>query len=174
MKTMTFCYLMSYFDTIHNPQIDLWMASKTVLEIELLQIAAQCLMIDFLTPSWLTHTTPRVYKDALVKELLGLRHYLQIRLCVNLLVSQAKVLAVSVEYVLAPQHPLPTTYEGCSAALPWVSFESVRNGVNKLPQLIGHGDFDLDGDGAGLILRISNPHFRGTSRSGFAISGLDV
>ncbi|KAA8548610.1 hypothetical protein F0562_000294 [Nyssa sinensis] len=71
---------------------------------------------------------------------------------INLLASEAKVLAVSVEYRLAPEHLLPTAYEDSWAALQWVSSLSVGDNINKEPWLINHGDFDrvfIGGDTAG-------------------------
>lgn len=65
----------------------------------------------------------------------------------NLLVSEANVLAVSVEYRLAPEHPLPTAYEDCWEAVQWV----VSNN-NKEPWIINHGNLDklyIGGDSSG-------------------------
>ncbi|OVA12566.1 Alpha/beta hydrolase fold-3 [Macleaya cordata] len=81
----------------------------------------------------------------------------------NLLVSQANVVAVSVEYRLAPEHPLPTAYEDCWAALQWVLSHSKKqeedlqhatfnHGFNNEPWLIDYVDFSrvfLGGDSAG-------------------------
>ncbi|KAF7146251.1 hypothetical protein RHSIM_Rhsim04G0204600 [Rhododendron simsii] len=70
----------------------------------------------------------------------------------NSLVSQANVIAVSVEYRLAPEHPLPAAYEDSWTALQWAASHSVEDTVNKDPWLIRNGDFDrvyIGGDSAG-------------------------
>nr|WRU92904.1 HID5 [Tabernanthe iboga] len=71
----------------------------------------------------------------------------------NLIVSQGKVLAVSVEYRLAPEHLLPAGYEDCWTALQWVASHVVDNSnTDKDPWLVNHGDFNklcLGGDSAG-------------------------
>uniref|UniRef100_A0A2P2PJ79 Catalytic n=1 Tax=Rhizophora mucronata TaxID=61149 RepID=A0A2P2PJ79_RHIMU len=68
------------------------------------------------------------------------------------LVSQAEVVAVSVEYRLAPEHPLPIAYEDSWAALQWVASHSVGNGKDKDPWILNHGDFGrvfIGGDSSG-------------------------
>ncbi|KMS96234.1 hypothetical protein BVRB_000900 [Beta vulgaris subsp. vulgaris] len=63
----------------------------------------------------------------------------------NILASQAGVLIVSVEYRLAPEHPLPTAYEDCWTALNWVASLSD-------PWLASHGDLEalfIGGDSSG-------------------------
>ncbi|KAM0962956.1 hypothetical protein ACFX15_021542 [Malus domestica] len=73
----------------------------------------------------------------------------------NRLVSEAKVVAVSVEYRLAPENPLPIAYEDCWAALQWVASHSINKGSsdgNKETWLLNYGDFDrvyIGGDSAG-------------------------
>ncbi|XP_050255920.1 tuliposide B-converting enzyme 1, amyloplastic-like [Quercus robur] len=66
------------------------------------------------------------------------------------LVSQINVAVVSVEYRLAPEHPLPAAYEDCWAALQWVASQSAGN--DKDPWLTNSGDFErifIGGDSAG-------------------------
>ncbi|PRQ38693.1 putative carboxylesterase, 2-hydroxyisoflavanone dehydratase [Rosa chinensis] len=68
------------------------------------------------------------------------------------LVSQAQVVAVSVEYRMAPEHPLPAGYEDCWAALQWVASHFIENGISEQPWLTNHGNperFFLGGDSAG-------------------------
>lgn len=64
----------------------------------------------------------------------------------NLLAAQAQVLVVSVEYRLAPEHPLPTAYDDCWAALNWITDR------DHDPWLAAHGDLGavyIGGDSAG-------------------------
>ncbi|KAJ1423779.1 Alpha/Beta hydrolase fold [Sesbania bispinosa] len=69
------------------------------------------------------------------------------------LVSQANILVISVEYRLAPEHPLPAGYHDGWAALQWVASHSTQNTTNNTePWLIDHGDFNrvfIGGDSAG-------------------------
>ncbi|XP_062108400.1 2-hydroxyisoflavanone dehydratase-like [Humulus lupulus] len=74
----------------------------------------------------------------------------------NSLVSEAKVIAVSVEYRLAPEHHLPIAYEDCWIALQRVaslsSTQHKNNDIFEEPWLTDHGDFGrifLGGDSAG-------------------------
>jgi 2-hydroxyisoflavanone dehydratase len=63
----------------------------------------------------------------------------------NIVASQANALVVSVEYRLAPEHPLPAAYEDGWNALKWVTSSSE-------PWLIEHGDFSrlyIGGDTSG-------------------------
>ena len=68
----------------------------------------------------------------------------------NSIVSQVHVLAISVEYILAPEHLLPAAYEDSWAAHQWVASQSAGN--DKEPWLINNGDFGrifIGGDSAG-------------------------
>ncbi|CAI9118540.1 OLC1v1020127C1 [Oldenlandia corymbosa var. corymbosa] len=73
----------------------------------------------------------------------------------NQLVPRANALTVSVEYRLAPEHPLPAAYEDSWAALQWVASHSVKGSEidsEKEPWLINYGDFSrvyLGGGSAG-------------------------
>ncbi|XP_059294505.1 2-hydroxyisoflavanone dehydratase-like [Lycium ferocissimum] len=71
----------------------------------------------------------------------------------NLIVSEANVIAVSVEYRLAPEHPLPVAYEDSWTALQWVgSHVGDKPEFEKEPWLVNHGNFEkvlIGGDSAG-------------------------
>ncbi|KAF3341163.1 tuliposide A-converting enzyme 2 [Carex littledalei] len=65
----------------------------------------------------------------------------------NLLVSKARILVVSVEYRLAPEHPLPTAYDDC-----WEVLASTVSGSFPDEWVSGYGDLGrlyLGGDSAG-------------------------
>ncbi|CAN1278494.1 Probable carboxylesterase 13 [Linum perenne] len=76
---------------------------------------------------------------------------------VNLLASQVKAIAVSVDYRLAPEHPLPIGYDDSWSCLEWIASHS--NGAGPEPWLNSHADFSrvyfagdsavLAGDSAG-------------------------
>ncbi|EHA8586801.1 Tuliposide A-converting enzyme 2, chloroplastic [Cocos nucifera] len=55
------------------------------------------------------------------------------------LVAKANVIAVSVDYRLAPEHPLPIAYEDSWAALKWVASHAAGGGAEAW--LTEHGDF---------------------------------
>ncbi|CAD6245512.1 unnamed protein product [Miscanthus lutarioriparius] len=68
----------------------------------------------------------------------------------NALTAKAGVIAVSVNYRLAPEHPLPAAYDDSWTALAWV-LENARRGGGD-PWLAKHGDASrlfLAGDSAG-------------------------
>ncbi|XP_024023269.1 2-hydroxyisoflavanone dehydratase [Morus notabilis] len=72
----------------------------------------------------------------------------------NRLASETGVLAVSVEYRLAPESPLPAAYDDSWAALQWVANHSGLEQVlvQQEPWLVSHGDFGrlyIGGDSAG-------------------------
>ncbi|KAJ7966646.1 Alpha/beta hydrolase-3 [Quillaja saponaria] len=70
----------------------------------------------------------------------------------NKLVAEANIIAVSVGYRLAPEHPLPTAYEDSWAALHWVASHTVRDREGLEEWLKDYVDFErvfLAGDSAG-------------------------
>ncbi|CAO2169396.1 unnamed protein product [Urochloa humidicola] len=70
----------------------------------------------------------------------------------NALVSRARVLAVSVEYRLAPEHRLPAAYDDAWAALQWALANAQSYGPDPDPWLSRHADLTrlfLAGDSAG-------------------------
>ena len=80
------------------------------------------------------------------------------------MVSEANVVAVSLDYRLAPEHPIPAAYEDSWAALQWVA--SHRNNNGPEPWLNEHVDFErvfLVGDSAGaniahnIVMMAGNP-----------------
>ncbi|OAY22873.1 probable carboxylesterase 2 [Manihot esculenta] len=82
------------------------------------------------------------------------------------LVAEANVVAVSVNYRKAPEHPIPTAYEDSWAALQWVVSHRNRDGPE--PWLNDHADFGrvfLAGESAGaniahnLAIAAGNPEF---------------
>uniref|UniRef100_A0ACD5ZSZ0 Uncharacterized protein n=1 Tax=Avena sativa TaxID=4498 RepID=A0ACD5ZSZ0_AVESA len=75
------------------------------------------------------------------------------------LVAAANVLAVSLGYRLAPEHPLPAAYDDSWEGLKWVASHSTTGtatgGVEGEPWLVDHGDFSrvfLAGSSAGATI----------------------
>ncbi|XP_062233285.1 tuliposide A-converting enzyme 1, chloroplastic-like [Phragmites australis] len=59
----------------------------------------------------------------------------------NALVAEAGVLAVALEYRLAPEHSLPAAYDDSWEGLKWVASHAAGGGEGSEPWLIEHGDF---------------------------------
>lgn len=75
----------------------------------------------------------------------------------NLLVSQANILAISVDYRLLPHHPLPAAYQDGWTTLQWVAshLSNTNTSKNREPWLLEHGDFNklyIGGDTNGANL----------------------
>ncbi|GAB2210267.1 hypothetical protein Droror1_Dr00015530 [Drosera rotundifolia] len=110
---------------------------------------------------------------------------------VSSLVAEAGVMAISVEYRLAPEHYLPVAYDDCWTALEWVASHRDHTVSKTDPWLMQHGDFDavfVGGDSSGaniahnMIIRagtedlfgglrilgafMSHPYFLGTKWDG--------
>ncbi|XP_051132994.1 2-hydroxyisoflavanone dehydratase-like [Andrographis paniculata] len=90
------------------------------------------------------------------------------------LASKSKVLAVSVNYRLAPEHPLPTAYQDAWRALKW----SLRHaaGINGTePWLTRHADFNrvyLGGDSVGANIAHRMSLLIGEGYSGVRVAGM--
>ncbi|XP_027362532.1 2-hydroxyisoflavanone dehydratase-like [Abrus precatorius] len=73
----------------------------------------------------------------------------------NLLVSEANVIGVSIDYRLLPHHPLPAAYEDGWTSLQWLASHVTNNPTNAEPWLLTHGDFSkvyIGGDTSGANL----------------------
>ncbi|CAJ1972671.1 unnamed protein product [Sphenostylis stenocarpa] len=110
--------------------------------------------------------------------------------------AEAKVVAVSVEYRLAPEHPLPAAYEDSWAALQWIASHRTNTGpepwlnenvdfgrvflagdsaganiVHNLTMLLGDPDWDIGMDILGVCL--VHPYFWGSVPVGSEAMDLD-
>ncbi|XVF36239.1 hypothetical protein REPUB_Repub19eG0041100 [Reevesia pubescens] len=113
----------------------------------------------------------------------------------NKLVAEANIVALSVDYRLVPEFPLPTAYEDSWATLQWIASHKEEEDGDHEDWIKDYGDLDqvfLVGDSAGanighhLALRIKdsdlgqnlkilgigmiNPYFWGTNRIGSELS----
>ncbi|XP_057787451.1 probable carboxylesterase 12 [Salvia miltiorrhiza] len=93
----------------------------------------------------------------------------------NALASQSRSLVVSVEYRLAPEHPIPACYDDSFAALKWVDSHT-RPGQGPDPWINDHADLQrvfLAGDSAGAnIAHNTLVRARSDGRFGLGFSGL--
>ena len=91
------------------------------------------------------------------------------------LVSEANVVAVSVDYRKAPEHPIPAAYEDSMAALKWVASHS--NGDGPEPWLNNHADFQrvfLGGDSSGANIAHNLAMTAGNPETGLSIELLGI
>ncbi|KAJ6675783.1 ARYLACETAMIDE DEACETYLASE [Salix viminalis] len=94
---------------------------------------------------------------------------------VTKLVSEANVVAVSVDYRKAPDHPIPAAYEDSMAALKWVASHS--NGDGPEPWLNNHADFQrvfLGGSNSGANIAHNLAMAAGNSEPGLSIELLGI
>lgn len=93
----------------------------------------------------------------------------------NAVVSEAKVVAVSVNYRKAPEHPIPTAYLDSWAALQWVASHCDNGGPE--PWLKDHADFGrvfLAGESAGANIAHNVAMVAGDPEIGLNIGLLGV
>ncbi|KAL6348049.1 hypothetical protein AAG906_037778 [Vitis piasezkii] len=97
------------------------------------------------------HPKPGVeYKDVVISSETGVSARVVTHNYLTSLVAAANLIAVSVDYRLAPEHPLPIAYDDSWAALQWIS--SHANGSGPEPLFNNHVDFGrvfLVGESAG-------------------------
>ncbi|XP_017970068.1 PREDICTED: probable carboxylesterase 12 [Theobroma cacao] len=95
----------------------------------------------------------------------------------NSLVSEANIVAVSVDYRRAPEHPIPVAYDDSWAALKWVASHFGGNGPEEW--LNCHADFDkvyLSGDSAGaniahhIAIKIGKEKLDGVNLAGIVLA----
>lgn len=92
---------------------------------------------------------------------------------VSSLVASANVIAVSVDYRLAPENPIPACYEDTWEVLKWVA--SHGSGQGSDPWLNTHADFSrvfLAGDSAGANIAHNMAVRVGSEDPGMKISGM--
>ncbi|PKU69125.1 probable carboxylesterase 2 [Dendrobium catenatum] len=91
----------------------------------------------------------------------------------NSLVAEGDVIAVSVDYRLAPEHPLPTAYEDSWEALLWVTEHAYDHNFGPDRRFAEFGDFSkifLVGDSAGANI-VHNMGIR-LAENGMEVEGL--
>ena len=95
---------------------------------------------------------------------------------VSALVANADIIAVSVDYRLAPEHPIPACYDDSWEVLKWVASHANHDGPD--PWLNNHADFGrvfLSGDSAGanishnLSVRVGLTGLPGVKLKGVAL-----
>ncbi|KAG8654731.1 probable carboxylesterase 2 [Manihot esculenta] len=100
--------------------------------------------------------------------------------CLNQLVFQGKIIVVSVDYRLAPEHPLPAAYDDSWASLQWV-FSHVDGGTGTEEWLEDYADFEqvfLAGDSAGaniahhLALRMKDSNMQASNKKKQKLQGI--
>ncbi|KAL6514259.1 hypothetical protein OROHE_019246 [Orobanche hederae] len=92
---------------------------------------------------------------------------------VNILASQSNSVVVSIEYRLAPEHPLPACYDDSYAAVKWIGSHSMAAGGPD-PWISEHADFNrvyAAGDSAGANIA-HHMVVRAGGGLGFRFSGL--
>ncbi|KAJ4977751.1 hypothetical protein NE237_008531 [Protea cynaroides] len=92
----------------------------------------------------------------------------------NSIVAESNVIAVSVDYRLAPEHPIPACYDDSWAALQWALSHSMAQKQEAEPWLTNHVDFDrvfLAGDSAGANIA-HNMAMRMGAEPGFKLVGI--
>ncbi|KAL6995532.1 hypothetical protein U1Q18_005667 [Sarracenia purpurea var. burkii] len=93
----------------------------------------------------------------------------------NTLVAESRVVAVSVHYRLAPEHPLPAAYEDSWAALRWAV--SHRDSDGPEAWLNNHADFGrvfLSGESAGANIAHNMAMAAGNAESGEDLNILGI
>ncbi|WCJ37312.1 alpha/beta-Hydrolases superfamily protein [Euphorbia peplus] len=87
------------------------------------------------------------------------------------IVTKANVIAISIDYRLAPEHPLPIGYDDSWSGLQWIASHS--NGLGPEPWLNEHVDFErvfLAGESAGANIA----HYVAVEAGVAGLSGLNI